>query len=172
IVTLLPSGPVIVDSAWIILQTGLSTQLLLLPCIPNSLGPFPQVAPSSSSSKHTIPLTPRYITTFPVRSCEQNGKKTALAACRSFSCFETNSGRWRLPSSSSPSTTIRRLTGSFCRVALIDSQAFRNPRSSPFVLNAPLATRHRPKGGTSVSVPASGSTFQPGSSTGMVSYIM
>src|SRR2546425_6903986 len=85
-VTLLPSGPVIVDSAWIILQTGLSTQLLLLPCIPNSLGPFPQVAPSSSSSKYTIPLTPRYITTFPVRSCEQNGKKTALAACKSFSC--------------------------------------------------------------------------------------
>src|SRR5438552_3984668 len=171
-VTLLPSGHVIVDSAWIILQTGLSTQLLLLPCIPNSLGPFPQVAPSSSSSKNTIPLTPKYITTFPVRSCEQNGKKTALAPCSSFSCFEMNSGRCLLPISSSPSTTNIRLTGIFWRVALIESQAFRNPRSSPLVLNAPLATRQRPNGGTSVNVPASGSTRQPGSSTGMVSYIM
>src|SRR5439155_14604733 len=162
-------------SLW--LEPGSSSRLGCQPrpcCFHESQTPWDpsQVAPSSSSSKNTIPLTPKYITTFPVRSCEQNGKNTAFAPCSSFSCFEMNSRRWRLPSSSSPSTTNNRLTGIFWRVALIDSQAFKNPRSSPFVLNAPLATRHRPNGGTSVKVPASGSTRQPGSSTGMVSYIM
>ena len=77
-----------------------------------------------------------------------------------------NSGKCRLPSSSSPSATRMRLTGISSFAALIDSQAFRKARSSPLVFIAPLATRQSPNGGSLTILPSSGGTVHPGSSTG------
>ena len=118
-----------------------------------------------------MPFTPRNMLTSPPGSWLLNGKKTPAAVFSRSAYFSITSPKWGDPSSSSPSATTIRLTGSRRWVAMMDSRALRKARSGAFWLVAPRAISTLPRG-RSTRAPSNAPTDHPVGSTGCTSYIM
>ena len=127
----LPSGVVMEAMACTSRSVGESTSDFTEPCTSDRAGP-PQAPPFDSSSKYTMPFTPRFSDAEPSGRWMFIGKKAPSAWRRRSSHGSKIRPTFGEPSSSSPSATTYRFTGSVPVVLIIASSALRNARCGPF----------------------------------------